>query len=229
MKISILQPYFLPYISYFQLINSVDTHVIYDDVNYIKGGWINRNKILLNGAAFMVKIPVCNASSFKKINEIKLLKNNSKLIKTIDQAYRKAPFFEKVFPLLLEILAHEDDNLAFFNANSITKISNYLKIKTKFYLSSEIIKNNELKAQDRVIHICKTLSASEYCNPIGGQILYSRSIFNKENIDLKFLHSNPIRYKQYSENFCSGLSILDVMMFNSTEDIKSLLESCELV
>jgi len=104
MKLAIMQPYFLPYIGYFQLINAVDKYVIYDDVNFIKGGWINRNKILLNGAELRINLPIEGASSFKKINEINVGKNRDKLILTVNQAYKKAPYYNDVFPLLLDIM-----------------------------------------------------------------------------------------------------------------------------
>ena len=112
MRLGIMQPYFFPYIGYFQLINAVDKFVIYDDVNFIKGGWINRNRILLNDAAFMVNIPMIGASSFKRINEIYIGKNKEKILSTIQQAYKKAPYYNIIYPLMSEIITHDNDNLA---------------------------------------------------------------------------------------------------------------------
>lgn len=228
MKLGIMQPYFLPYIGYFQLIKAVDKYVIYDDVNFIKGGWINRNRILLNGNAFMINIPMQGASPFKKINEINIGENKGKLLRTIEQAYHKAPRLDEVFPLISDIIQYDTGNLAFFLSNSLIKIKEYLQIKTEILLSSEIKKNNKLKSQDKVIAICKLLEASEYFNAIGGMELYDKKVFSKNNIELKFLKSKPIEYKQFNNEFVPWLSILDVMMFNSVEEINTMLDNYEL-
>ncbi len=224
-----MQPYFLPYIGYFQLIKSVDKYVIYDDVNFIKGGWINRNRILLNGAAFMINVPMLGASSFKKINEIELGKNIPKLLSTIDQAYRRAPYFKEVLPVIISIFNYQTTNLASFISNSIVLVNQYLRIKTEIILSSEITKDTTLKAQDKVIAICEILGASEYHNAIGGQELYNKAQFAEKNIVLKFLKTNPIEYNQFKNEFVPWLSILDVLMFNSVEEINIMLDNYDLI
>lgn len=229
MILGIMQPYFLPYIGYFQLINAVDKYVIYDDVNFIKGGWVNRNRILLNGDPFMINIPMNGASSFKKINEIKIGDNKEKLIKTIEQSYKKAPYYNEVIPLFSEIMNYNNDNLALFISNSIIKISTYLNINTEFIISSEIEKNNDLKAQDKVLSLCEILNATKYYNVIGGQELYDKSIFANNNIELMFIKSKPIEYVQFKNDFVPWLSILDVLMFNSKEQISFMLNNYELI
>lgn len=229
MKLGIMQPYFLPYIGYFQLIKAVDKYVIYDDVNFIKGGWINRNRILLNGSAFMINVPMQGASSFKKINEVQVGVNKERVLLTIEQAYRKAPFYSEVKQLILDIIEFETPNLALYITNSIIKISTYLKIDTEFLFASEINKNNELKAQDKVIAICKTLNAKEYYNAIGGMELYNKIDFFNQSIELKFLNPKLNSYQQFENEFISGLSILDVLMFNSVEDINVMLDNYELI
>jgi len=229
MKLGIMQPYFLPYIGYFQLIKVVDKYVIYDDVNFIKGGWINRNRILLNGTAFMVNVPMQGASPFKKINEISIGKNKEKILLTIEQGYRKAPYYTDVIPLISNIIKYDSDNLALYISNSIIKISEFLKLNTEFVLSSEIKKDNELKAQDKVLSICEILGASEYYNAIGGLDLYDKVQFAKNNIKLKFLKPKPIEYIQFKNEFIPWLSILDVLMFNSVEEINIMLDKFEFV
>lgn len=229
MKIAIMQPYFFPYIGYFQLVNAVDKFIIYDDVNFIKGGWINRNRILLNDQDFMVNIPMEGASSFKKINEINIGKNKEKLFLTIRQAYKNAPFYNEVIPLITEIIQFNNDNLALFISNSISKIIEYLNINTEIILSSEIKKDNDLRAQAKVIAICEILGANEYINAIGGQELYSKEMFAKNGLILEFIQSKPIVYNQFKNDFVPWLSIIDVMMFNSPEVIKQMLNEYELV
>jgi hypothetical protein len=228
-KLGIMQPYFLPYIGYWQLINAVDKYVIYDDVNYIKGGWINRNNILLNKQKFLFTLIPLGASPNKLINEITITTNQSKLLKTFEMAYKKAHFFEEVFLLVKQIFDYNDKNLAKFIGNSIIRIAAYLGLKTEFIYSSEIEKNNLLKAQEKVIHICSILRATEYFNAIGGMELYNKADFEINNIKLRFLKTLPIEYKQFNSPFVLNLSILDVMMFNSLEKIKQMLDSYEVI
>lgn len=232
MKIGIMQPYFLPYIGYWQLLNVVDKYVIYDDVNYINRGWINRNRILLNSKDKMITLSLKEVSQNKLIKEIELLNNEKereKLLKTISQSYKKAPFYDEVYPLIEEILNFKEINLEKFLENSIKKIIEYLEIDTTILISSEIEKDNMLKGKNKILDICKNLGASEYYNAIGGQELYSYEEFNKEGIKLKFLKSGNIEYKQFKNEFIPNLSIIDVMMFNSKEKIKEFLNNYTLI
>jgi len=229
MKLAIMQPYFLPYIGYWQLINAVDKYVIYDDVQFIKGGWINRNCILLNGQKQLINLLLSGASPNKLILEIKVQEKQDKLIRTIELNYKKAPMFESVFPLFLEIVMYPDKNLARYVGNSIVEISKYLSIKTEFLYSSTLNKNNELKSQERVLNICKLLNADKYINAIGGTELYMKEEFSSNNIELSFLQTKIEPYIQFKNEFVPYLSILDIMMFNSKEDIKLLLDKYVLL
>ena len=232
MKIGIMQPYFLPYIGYWQLLNAVDKYIIYDDVNYINRGWINRNRILLNSKDKMITLSLKEVSQNKLIKEIELLNNEKereKLLKTISQSYKKAPFYDEVYPLIEEILNFKEINLGKFLENSIKKIIEYLEINATILISSEIEKDNMLKGKNKILDICKNLGASEYYNAIGGQELYSYEEFNKEGIKLKFLKSGNIEYRQFKNEFIPNLSIIDVMMFNSKEKIKEFLNNYTLI
>jgi len=229
MTLAIMQPYFFPYIGYWQLINAVDTFVIYDDVNYIKQGYINRNSILVGGNAQKVTLEVMGASSNKLINEIQVGNNAKKLLKSIDQAYKKAPQYEIVFPLLQEILENQEKNLAEFLGNSIQKIVAYLEIDTKIIYSSDLEKDNELKAQGKILDICQRLEVSCYINAIGGQALYSKEDFSDKSIELNFIKTELIEYKQFKNDFVPYLSIIDIMMFNPKRDIQNMLNSYTLV
>lgn len=224
-----MQPYFFPYIGYFQLINAVDEYVVLDDVNYIKGGWINRNRILVNNDIFLLGINVQNASYLKTINGLSVLnKNNQKILKTIKFSYNKAPFFEEVYPLIEDIINYENTNLAQYVTNSIVKTARFLGIDTEFFISSEIQKDESLRGKYRVLDICKEFGASQYYNAIGGKELYTKEFFEKEDIELKFLKTNFVEYKQFGSEFISALSIIDVMMFNSVAEIKKMLNMYDL-
>lgn len=229
MKLGIMQPYFFPYIGYFQLINSVDKFVIYDDVNYIKQGWINRNRILLNGKDHLFTLYLIGAGSFKLINEIEIGNNKDKLLKTIFQAYSKAPFFKKNFPIIEDIFTFNDTNLGRFLENSIRCLCDCFHINTEILVSSKIDKQQKLEGQEKIIDICMRLNSNEYINAIGGQELYSKKIFNQNEIKLSFIKSKPTEYKQFNNEFVPWLSIIDVMMFNSLEQISQILNQYELL
>ena len=229
MNIAIMQPYFFPYIGYWQLINAVDIFVIYDDVNFIKSGYINRNNILQNGNSQLITLELIGSSSNKKINEISIGNNSKKLLKTIRQNYSKAPFFNDVWYLLEEIFENNEKDLSKFLFFLIKKISNYLDINVKFLFSSDIKKNMNHKAQDRLIEMSKMFNASRYVNPIGGIELYDKEAFSSAGINLSFLKSNEIIYKQFNDEFVSNLSIIDVIMFNSKDSVKKMLNHYNLI
>lgn len=231
MKIAIMQPYFLPYIGYFQLINAVDVFVIYDDVNYIKKGWINRNTILVNGKGFLFNIPLQEISQNKIINQISIEENSNwkkNLLKTIALSYKKAPFFAEVFPIVENIILQEEKNLAKFLTYSLREICNFLSISTSIVNSSEIEKNNDLKAQNKIIEICKIKEADSYINAIGGTALYDKGAFKKSGLSLNFIKPKAIIYPQFKNEFIPWLSVIDIMMFNSPEQIKNFLMQYDL-
>lgn len=228
MRIAVMQPYLFPYIGYWQLINAVDEFVILDDVNFIKRGYINRNYILLDGKKYMFSLPIIKASQNKLIMDTKILddiKEREKLILTFKNAYRKCRYYENVMPLIEKIIRNSETDLTEYIKYSIELIMQYLLIKTNIKKSSAINKDNSLKAQDRIIEICKKEYADCYINPCGGRDLYDRASFEKNNMVLYFLDPqiSQIRYKQKSDEFIAGLSIIDMMMNLSVEEIRELL------
>lgn len=232
MKLAIMQPYFFPYIGYWQLIKAVECYIVYDDVNFIKGGWITRNKILNNGLPSYLSLHTYKASSFVHINEVEIANDivkKRKLIDTLKYSYGKAPYFKLSFPIIEKIILSSEVNLASFLFNSIREICKYLNIETELKISSQLIKNTELSGQAKIIDICKRMRATHYYNAIGGQALYQKDEFDKNGIVLKFLSTRPVEYKQFKNDFCPNLSIIDVMMFNSKEDISNMLTEYDLV
>lgn len=229
MTVAIMQPYLFPYIGYWQLINAVNTFVIYNDVNFIKQGYINRNAILTNGKSQQFTLELIGASSNKLINEISVGNNKNKVLKTIKQNYSKAPYYNEIIIIIEEILNNEEKNLAKFIGFSLMKISNYLGINTKFMFSSDIEKNNDLKAQEKVLEICKILQANKYINAVGGQELYSKEIFRENKMELNFLKTKLVEYKQFNYEFVAYLSIIDVLMFNDKEKVIHYLNDFELI
>jgi len=229
MKLGIMQPYFLPYIGYFQLIKAVDKYVIYDDVNYIKGGWINRNNLLISGEKKLFTITLKGASPNKFINEIEIGDDFRKFLKTVQTNYIKAPYYNNIIDLVEKIILFEDKCLSEFIANSIKEILIYLHIDTPIFISSQLSKDCSLKGKDKVINICKYLGSDTYINAIGGQELYDKNEFASHGIDLKFLKTEIVPYKQLKNEFTPYLSILDVLMFNSIEEINDMLDKFDLL
>lgn len=229
MKLGIMQPYFLPYIGYFQLIHLVDKFVVYDNVKYTKKGWINRNRILVDGKDEYVTLPLKNDSDYLNIDQRYLsasfFSEKEKILRRVRENYRKAACFTEVYHLLEDILNFGNTNLFQFVFNSLKLVCKYLNIDTEFIVSSTLPIDHMLKAEDKVRAICKQLNADIYINPIGGLELYSRGRFNENDIDLRFLRSNPIVYSQLSTEFFPNMSILDVMMFNRKESIVVFLNS----
>lgn len=208
---------------------AVDKFVFYDDVNFIKQGWINRNRILLYEEDYLFTLELKGSSSFKKINDIEIGNNRDKLLKTFRQAYIKAPYFREVEPLLKVIFESPEKNLAKFIIESNQLIINYLNINTEFLISSSIEKDNSLKGKLKIIEICRNLGATSYVNAIGGKDLYLESDFINAGLSLKFLQSPHMEYRQFANAFIPWLSIIDVMMFNSVYEISKMLDSYDLI
>lgn len=233
-KVAVMQPYIFPYIGYFQLIDAVDHFVFYDDVDYIKGGWVNRNRILINKKENLFTIPLNKASSFKHINEIELHpilypKWVKKFLKSIEQAYKKSPNYEKVFPLIRNILSSKHDTISSLAIHSITSLLDYLDYDRKIYRSSvHFSETKNLGRADRLVEICKMLDSNQYINVSGGRDLYDKEYFKGRKIDLYFLDHGLSKYDQQIEGFVSGLSIIDILMHNSVLETKKLINNYNL-
>jgi hypothetical protein len=233
MKVAIMQPYFFPYIGYFQLINSVDKFIIYDNIQYTKKGWINRNRILVNKKDQLITLPIKKDSDYLNVVERELSKSweidKNKMLNVIKASYNKAPYFQDTFELISKCLNNPETNLFKFIYDSIVSINNYLEIKTPIIISSTIDVDHTLKSQDKVLSLCKKQKADIYINSIGGVELYDKETFRNNSIKLNFIKSNPIQYKQFNNEFISWLSIIDVMMFNSKQQIKEYLNNYTLI
>jgi hypothetical protein len=232
-KIGIMQPYIYPYIGYFQLINSVDVFVIYDDIEYTKKGWINRNRLLQNGKDEYFTIPIKKDSDFLDVKQRVLsdnwLKDRDKLINKIKNSYSRAPQFNEVFTLIEDDLKSDSKNLFEFIYKTILTICKYLEIETKIVISSVLEVPSNLKSSEKVKYICKKLKGSTYINAIGGIDLYRKLDFKEIGIDLFFLKTKRIEYKQFQNDFVPFLSIIDVLMFNDKKSIQLYLNEFELV
>lgn len=229
-SIAIMQPYIFPYIGYFHLIDSVDAFISFDDVNFIKKGWINRNRILTNDVVTNFNLPIKEMSQNKKINESFIFdakKSKEKIVAQIYHSYRKAPYFEENFEFLNRLVLDNEESISIYNTNILKALSSYLGIRTDFSYSSDYITASEGK--NKIFEILSLKNAQSYHNAIGGMSLYSESDFLAKGINLQFIESEAIQYKQLSSTFQPYLSILDTLLNCGVEETKILLKKYKLI
>ncbi|MBE7445664.1 MAG: WbqC family protein [Planctomycetia bacterium] len=232
MTIAIMQPYFFPYIGYWQLIHAVDRFIMCDDVNYIKGGWINRNRILINGEPAYITVPLQQSSQNRRICDIALQPSpawRGKLVKMVETTYRKAPCFAEVFPVVERLIRHEAENLSDYLAHQVQTMAAFMGINAEFVVTSRCYKNDHLSGQARVLDTCKREGATTYINPQGGQALYDTETFRSAGLDLRFIVMRPLPYKQRVSGFVPYLSIIDALMEIGPVEIKQHLDEFDLI
>jgi hypothetical protein len=225
MRLAIMQPYFMPYIGYWQLMEAVDAFVVYDRIKYTKKGWINRNRMLLNGDAATFSLPLAQGSDQLLVSERELAPSfdRRKLLAQFEGTYRRAPQFDALRPWLQDVVLDPANNLFDYLWQSIVKVRDRLGLTTRLIVSSEVPHDESLKAQDKVLAICKALGATTYINAIGGLELYEREAFAARGVELRFHKASPFEYAQFGAPFVPWLSIVDVLMFNSAEQTRDFL------
>lgn len=227
MNLAIMQPYLFPYLGYFQLLEIVDKFVFYDDVNFIKNGWINRNRLLLSGETRYFTIPLAGASPFLKIDQITVCQDKKwrrKILESVRQSYSKAPNFNVVNEIFSEIINLDEHHISEVAKKSVIAIAKYLELSTEFVMSSSCYENADLSGVARVIDICHKESADAYYNLIGGKGLYLKDVFQSHGISLNFTEPVLLDYEQNSKGFHPGLSIIDALMFNDKDAVCEMLK-----
>ena len=231
-KLAVMQPYWFPYIGYYQLLYSVDKFVFLDDVNFIKKGWINRNRIISSGEEKLITIPLVKASQNRKIKDIDVVAGEqwkNKIIKLLSHSYAKSRYFDQVIDLVIKSIDYEGSSISGFATSSILSVIDYLGgCDVEISYSSEQ-ENSDLKGQNRILSICKNGRCSTYINALSGMDLYTKQDFLMNDIDLLFLHPKIQEYRQNSSVFLPGLSIIDVLMMNPPDKVREMLASYSLV
>jgi len=226
---AVMQPYLFPYIGYYQLILASDYFVFYDDVNYIKRGYINRNNILLDGEAHRFTIPVPGASQNKLISNLEFSDEISKILDTISHAYKKAPNYNDVISIVKRVLGQKDRDITSVCISGVKAVFDYLSLDGPNLLRSTNINYDRNKsAADKLISITKELKCSDYVNSPGGKELYEKGYFLSENVALHFIEPKIKEYTQGGSNFVPYLSIIDVLMWCDKETVIKLLNSYNL-
>lgn len=227
MILAVMQPYFLPHPGYFQLLAAADRFVVFDDVAFITRGWINRNRILLNGREHRFTIPLQRASQNRLIREIELVADRpwrDDLLKTFRQAYRRASHFEEFFPVLRAIVHCEERNLAAYLLHSLRRISDYVGLRAEIIPTSSVYQNAELKGEERILDICRQEEAETYLNAIGGTELYTARKFAERGIELRFVKPFSLGDNE-AERVSETFSIVHALMHVPREHLKEVLSS----
>lgn len=224
---AIMQPYFFPYIGYYQLVYASDIFIFYDDVNFMKKSYINRNNILLNGKPFRFSKPVANASQNSLIQDLSYIEED-KILQTVKQAYIKAPYFDEIFPIIESVVLSENKNIAYVNSLSIKYVFEYLNIPKRMLFASEIDYDINQGRADRLIALSRIHGCDQYINSPGGRALYQKEYFKKQGIDLNFIETEIQQYPQSSGEFIPYLSMIDILMNCSKGDIIKMLNSYRL-
>jgi hypothetical protein len=231
MRVACMQPYFYPYIGYFQLLAACDVFVIADDVQYIQRGWVNRNRILVNGGAAWITLPVARAGHALPIHCREYLPDHrlaKRVRRSIAGAYRWAPHFAATMTLVDEVFDCREVNVAAFNTHLLARVAARLSIATPIRLASSM-PCGRLAGQARVVDVCRRVGATTYLNPSGGVGLYDPATFSGEGIELRFLQSSVREYEQFGAPFVPSLSIIDVLMFNDVGTVRDMLREYRLV
>ena len=233
MRCAIMQPYFLPYIGYWQLMCAVDVFVVYDNVKYTKKGWINRNRILVEGNPQFFSINLKRASDFAVIGERTIspvfVDNRSKILRTIRTAYCRAPAFSEVLPIIEECFLLDDTRLFGFIFFSIETIARHLGITCRFEVASDLPVDHDLRKEQKIWAICRALACDHYFNPEAGQVLYDREQFAQKRVRLSFLQAGITEYQQVGNAFVPSMSIVDVLMYNGIEGTKRMLGEYRII
>jgi hypothetical protein len=225
-SLGVMQPYFFPYLGYFQLIASVDAFIVYDQIEYTKKGWINRNQFLLNGHPELFTIALKDGpdSAFVCDREVSATFRKDKLLNRIREAYRKAPHFESGYTLFERCVLNPEPNLFKYIHYSINEVCTHLGLKTQIIVSSSVERApSMLKGKERVLSLCKMMGAGVYINSPGGRLLYDKADFLSHGVQLRFLQPELRAYRQWGEEFVAGLSVLDALMFAPAGEVARLV------
>ncbi len=225
-----MQPYWFPYLGYFQLLQNVDRFMLLDTMNHKPRGWVNRNRILNGHRPTWLSLTLANSSQNVLLKDLQCFEKEKgalMLLKRLQSAYEKAPYYQFAMPVLETIINDPNSHFVSTVEYMFNHICEYLAIDTPRVLASD---QNLLvrKGENRIVALCRQQQATQYINLSGGDTVYSRQDFAKKNIELMFMKMKPIRYDQFKEPFAPSLSIIDVMMFNSPRKIRDLLNRYDI-
>jgi hypothetical protein len=223
MRTVVMQPYFFPYLGYFQLLAVADVFVVFEDVHFIKKGWIHRNRILVDGAPKLFTVPLAGASQNRRIHELEVHDGERwgrAFLASLQGAYARAPHYRSAIEVVRESLPGAGPTLvADLAVRSVRNVAEYVGLSLPPLRSSRDFGNAELKGQARIIDICRRVGARTYVNPASGERLYQLEAFEDAGMELHFLAPELEVYRQFGGEFVPYLSVIDVLMFNPPERV----------
>lgn len=227
---AIMQPYFFPYLGYYSLIKNSDKFILFDTVQFIRHGWIDRNRILKPGEGFQyIAVPLVKKALCTEIREMEI-KNNvdwrEKLIRQLEHYKKRAPFFRETIKVIEDSLDIDTDSIVKLNENILKKTCEYFEVPFNISVFSEmnLILEEVTHPGEWALNITKSLGGKTYINPIGGVDIFRMEQYVTAKIKLKFLGNNLTPYNQRRGSFEAGLSVIDVMMFNEPSAICKLID-----
>ncbi|TWO66648.1 WbqC family protein [Caenimonas sedimenti] len=228
MKLALMQPYFFPYLGYFSLLAAVDRFVFYDEVQWIKNGWVNRNRVLVGGATSYLTVPVRDAGPSRTIAEVEVAKDagwRRKMFEMVRHAYRKAPYFAPVHDLLQQAVPEAQPHVSAMAKASVRLVAGYLALPVELVDDPGRQGEPGLIGPERVLGVCRDEKATAYWNLPGGKALYDAERFQAAGVALRFVEPVLEPYPQFAAAFVPGLSMLDVLMHNSPQEARRMAEA----
>jgi hypothetical protein len=235
MKLAIMQPYFFPYLGYFGLIKHSDRFIIFEIVQFMRHGWIERNRILKVGEGWQyIRAPLAKHSQKTAIKEVRINNNElwqNKILQQLVHYKHRSPYYKEVIGFLENALSFKTDSITELNAHLLAETCKYIGISfcREIFSEMNIAIEKASAADEWAINICKALAADTYINPPGGMDIFDRGKYVRANINLQFLKVNLKPYKQWGGTFEKALSIIDVMMFNKPEEIQAMLDDYQIL
>lgn len=233
MKLGIMQPYFFPYIGYISLMKCVDRWIFMDEVQMIRHGWIERNRILRQqGGWHYFRVPLEKHKSHTLIKDIRVRNSEpwkDQILAQLVHYKSKAPFYHEVIKLLNDSFQQRFDSITYQNAHLLKKLSEFIGFEFNYQILSEmnLVMETPVEADDWALNICKALDINHYVNPIRGKTFYNTEKFRQAGMKINFLHKQlfPYDQKDSTGEFVDDLSIIDVLMFNSPKEVLKRLDN----
>jgi hypothetical protein len=233
MRLSIMQPYFFPYIGYFALIKNVDRFILLDEVQYIRHGWIERNRIINPKGEFTyIQVPLIKEEGRNTIIKRLRIRNDEewqrKILSQLEVYRKRSPHYYAVRNLIADCISGDDSSIVGLNYRTLRAVCDYLEISTTIEIFSEM--NLSIQQPNHpgewALNICKAIgNVEEYWNPIGGKEIFNKGSFETSGIHLGFLEMNKNQYQQGELVFQENLSIIDLLMFNSKDEVKTMINN----
>lgn len=229
-----MQPYFFPYMGHFSLVAACEKWVVFDDSQYTSRSWMNRNRVLHPSAGWSyINLPVHKTGLNSKIKDVLVVDKKDSWLRVRAQLahYKnKAPFYNQVLSIVDEAFSVESHRLVDINVSSIKSVCRYLNVAFDYTISSRVNFDYSTvrEADDWAFVITRQMGGEQYVNPSSGRHLFSRKKYIEGGIDLLFHEFEPFVYDCGQFKFESSLSILDVLMWNTVESVRSGLSCFKL-